>query len=223
VAEEKDIIYDGPPVWAKLTGAVLLGVGGIVLLPIAALRGDWWLLVFAVPLLVVGLLLLALRLCVAVERQAGVVLVTQSFVGLRLREHRYRPSEISALEIARVAGDEAERASDTWYVKMWAGRRGYTVGRYDTRVRALLARRDLDELLQGLRQGSDEEAEIPATETRPAHRLGAAQKHYKTGIALFSAGDRDGAREEFGRALAMASEPLMRRMIEQRLKELDRR
>jgi tetratricopeptide (TPR) repeat protein len=208
-----------------MVGWVLLGVGGIVLLPIAAIRGDEWLLVFAIPLVLAGLALFALRLHVALISPAAVLRITNSVLGLRVRQRQYSRSEITGLDLQRVAGDDRERASDTWYLRLCLEDRTYTIGKYDSRTSALLARRDMDEYLQALAPAPVRD-EIPATdgaEPRRSSRHDAAQDYYRTGLALFSAGDKEGARPEFEKALALAQEPLLRRMIEQRLEELDRR
>ena len=224
MAEENvTVIYNAPPIWAKMTAWALLGIGGIVLLPIALIRGDHWLLAFAVPLTLVGLLLLSIRLHIALLSPASVVRVTNFLLGLRMRQRQYLRSEVTSLDLDRVAGDERERASDTWYVRLRLRNRGYTIGRYDSRISALLARRDVNEALQTLPPPPVEAEAVVAAQPRDARRRDIARDHYKTGITLFSAGDRDGARAAFRQALPFAQEPLLRRMIEQRLEELERR
>jgi len=225
VAEEKsNVIYDAAPLWAKMVAWVLLGIGGIVLAPIALIRGDTWLLYLCVPLAVVGLVLLAIRLRIAAVPSASVLRITDSFLGLRVRHRQYVRSQITALDLHRVAGDDRERDSDTWYLRLHVGRRSYTVGKYDGRMSALLARRDIEEALHTLPLAPVDEVEVVAApKPREERRRDVARDHYKTGITLFRAGDKDGARAAFEKALAFAREPLLRRMIEQRLDELDRR
>jgi hypothetical protein len=151
VAEENvTVIYNATPIGAKMAAWVLLGIGGIVLLPIALIRDDHWLLVFAVPLILLGLLFLATRQRIALVSPTSVVRVTSYLLGLRVRQRQHPRSDITAIDLHRVAGDEQERASDTWYLRLRLRNRGYTIGRYNTRMSALLARRDLDEALQSL-------------------------------------------------------------------------
>ena len=221
--EKSNIIYDATPVWARMVAWALLGIGGIVLTPVALIRGDRWLLYFAVPLIVMGFVLIAIRLRIAAVPSASVLRVTNSFLGLRLRQRQYPRSEITAIDLHRVAGDERERDSDTWYLRLHVARRGYLVGKYDTRVSALLARRDIEEALHTLPLAPVDEVEaVAAQKPSEERRQDAARDHYKTGITLFRAGDKDGAQAAFEKALAFAREPLLRRMIEQRLEELER-
>jgi len=141
---------------------LLLGIGGLVLTPIALANRAWWLLVPAVPLLLAGLLLLQAHLRIVVEHRTTVVGVTNSLLGLKLRKRQYPLSDVVGLDLQRVAGDERERASDTWYLRLQLhttvrtllGRvvphvKIYTLGKYDTRLRALEARHKLDKVLQG--------------------------------------------------------------------------
>jgi len=127
---------------------LLLGIGGIVMAPIGLINRAWWLVVLSVPLLLAGLVLSLVRLRIVVEHPTGAVRVTNSLLGLRLRERRYPPSDVVGLDIQRVAGAERERPSDTWYLKLQLRTRTHTVGRYDSQVSALLARRELDRALQ---------------------------------------------------------------------------
>lgn len=221
--ENMTVVYNAPPIWAKMTAWVLLGIGGIVLLPIMLIRGDDWLLLFIIPLILIGLVLLSIRLRIALVSPASVVRVTNSLLGLRVRQRQYLRPDVAGLDLDRVAGDERERDSDTWYLRLRLRKRGYTIGRYDSRMSALLARRDVDKALQSLPLAPAEAREVAAAEPHDERRRDTARDHYKTGITLFSAGDRDGARAAFQKALAFAQEPLLRRMIEQRLEELERR
>ena len=223
--ETETVIYAATPIWARMAGWVLVGVGGIVLLPIAAIRGDTWLLVFAIPLILAGLALFALRLHIALIGPAAAVRVTNSFVGLRVRQRQYSRAEIVGLDLQRVAGDARERASDTWYLRLRLDGRTHTIGKYDSRTSALLALRDVEAVLEGLPPAAAQDEMDGTDETAPRAtiRRDSAQDYYQKGLALFSAGDKDGARPEFEKALALAEQPLLRRMIEQRLAELDRR
>ena len=127
---------------------LLLGTGGIVLMPIGLINRAWWLLVPAVPLLLAGLVLHQVHLCVAVEPGTGEVCVTNRLLGLKTRQRRYPPSEVGGLHLRRVAGDERERPSDTWYLYLQLGARVYTIGKYDSRTSALRARLEVREMLQ---------------------------------------------------------------------------
>lgn len=154
------VLYDDMPVRARMVAWLLLGIGGIVLAPMGLLNRAWWLLVLAVPSLLAGLLLLQTRLRIGVEQSTGLICVTHYLFGLKLRERRYPPSDVVGLDLHRVAGDEDERPSDTWYLRLrlYAAvrtfgtvkhhTRTYLVGKYDSRLRALKARRRLGELLQ---------------------------------------------------------------------------
>jgi hypothetical protein len=139
---------------------------------------------------------------------------------MRVVRRHYLPDDVTGLELDRVAGADRERDSDTWYLRLRLRNRGYTIGRYDSRMNALLARRDVQEALQGLRP-TPLEAGDAAAEPPEKQRHQTARDHYRTGIQLSGAGDPDGAQAAFERALALAEEPLLRRMIEQRLEELD--
>jgi hypothetical protein len=154
------VLYDDTPVRARMVAWLLLGIGGIVLAPIGLLNRAWWLLVLAVPLLLAGLLLLQMRLRIGVEHPPGLICATHYLFGLKLRERRYPPSDVVSLNLHRVAGDEDERSSDTWYLRLQLHAavrtfgtvkhhtRTYLVGKYDSRLRALKARRRLGEVLQ---------------------------------------------------------------------------
>jgi len=127
---------------------LLLGTGGIVLAPIGLINRAWWLFVPAIPLLLAGLVLHQAHLRVAVEPGTGDVCVTNRLLGLKTRQRRYPPSEVGRLDLQRVAGDERERPSDTWYLNLQLGTRVYTIGKYDSRASALRARIEVREALQ---------------------------------------------------------------------------
>jgi hypothetical protein len=159
--EDVSVLYDGPPIRARMATWLLLGIGGLVLTPIALANRAWWLLVPAVPLLLAGLLLLQTHLRIVVEHHKATVGVANFLLGLKLRERQYPLSDIVGLDLQRVAGDERERLSDTWYLRLQLhttartlfGRivphtKTYTLGKYDTRLRALEARHKLDKVLQ---------------------------------------------------------------------------
>jgi hypothetical protein len=150
--EDDRVIYDGPPIRVKMAAWLLLGIGGIVMLPLGLINRAWWLVVLSVPLLLAGLVLSQVRLRIVVEHPAGTVCVTNSLLGLRLRQRRYPPSDVVGLDIHRVAGAERERPSDTWYLRLQLRTRTHTVGRYDSQVGALLARRELGSALQASAQ-----------------------------------------------------------------------
>jgi hypothetical protein len=136
---------------------------------------------------------------------------------------RYSPSEVRGVDIHRVAGDERERPSDTWYLRLILRTQTYTIGKYDTRLDALQARRELTEVLK-TRVRPQTAAEIEAAAEGGLHsqpRSGASL--YQNGLAMLRSGDVAAARHAFESALALVQEPLLRRMIEQRLRELDRR
>jgi uncharacterized protein (DUF58 family) len=150
--EDARVIYDGPPMRVRMAAWLLLGIGGIVMAPIGLISRAWWLVVLAAPLLLAGLVLSQVRLRIVVEHPTGAVRVTSSLPGLRLRERRHPPSDVVGLDIYRVAGAERERPSDTWYLKLQLRTRTHTVGRYDSQVSALLARRELGRALQARAQ-----------------------------------------------------------------------
>jgi len=146
--KEVNTLHDGPPIWARMAGWLLLGIGGFVLTPIGLVSRAWWLFVFAIPLLLVGLVLLQTRLRIVVERPTGAVRVTNSLLGLKLHQRRYPPSDVAGLDLQRVAGDERERPSDTWYLRLQLRTRIHTIGKYDSRLEALEAWRERNEVLQ---------------------------------------------------------------------------
>lgn len=146
--EPGNVLYNGTPIWAKIVAWLSLGISGLVCAPIGLIGRAWWLLVLAAPLLLMGLLLLQTRMRMAVERQTGDVYVTHSLLGIRLHTRRYPWSDVLSLELQRVAGDERERPSDTWYMRLQLGIDTYTVGRYDSRVAALRAQHDMAEALK---------------------------------------------------------------------------
>jgi len=214
-------LYDGPPVWAKMTGWLFVVIGGIVMLPLALANHAWWLLVPAVPVLLAGMVLLQTRLRIAFEHRAAQLVVTNYLFGLRLRQRKHPRSEVMGLDLRRVAGDERERASDTWYLKLRLHTHTYTIGRYGSRLDALQARRAAKQALQVQPQTA---AEIWATaEEALQAEPERASAHYQMGLALLRSGDAAGAHREFEKALTLARQPLLRRMVKQRLEELSRR
>ena len=158
------MLYDGPPIRTRMVAWLLLGIGGLVLTPIGLIKRAWWLLVPAIPLLLAGLVLFQIRLRIVVEHHTGVLRVTNSLLGLKLRERQYPLFDVIGLDLRRVAGDERERPSDTWYLWLQLGAtvrtfgktkprtRTYAIGKYDSRLRALEARRRLGEVLEGSSQ-----------------------------------------------------------------------
>jgi hypothetical protein len=221
--QDGGVIYDGSPMWAKMAVRLLLGVGGIVMVPIGLINRAWWLIVLAVPVLLAGLVLSQIRLRIVVEHPTGVVRVTNSLVGLRLRERGYPPSDVVGLDLHRVAGAERERASDTWYLKLQLRTRTHTVGKYDSQTSALRARRELGAALR-VRPRARTAAEMQAAVSdRVRDQPESADGHYQMGMALLRSSDAAGARQEFQKALALTRKPLLRRMIEQRLDELETR
>ncbi len=168
MSEERiGVLYDDTPMWAKMAAWLLLGIGGIVLVPLALLNRTWWLLPPAVPFLLAGLALLQIHVRIVVEAPGGVVCVTNSLWGLKLRERRYPPSVVLGLDLHRVAGDERhERASDTWYLRLrlhttvrtlFGQVRPHTkthiLGKYDSELSALEAQIRLEEILHARPSG----------------------------------------------------------------------
>jgi hypothetical protein len=127
---------------------LLVGTGGIVMMPIGLINRAWWLLVPAIPLLLAGLVVHQAHLRVAVEPGTGDVCVTNQLLGLKIRQRRYPPPEVGRLDLQRVAGDERERPSDTWYLYLQLGTRVYAIGKYASRSSALRARLEVREALQ---------------------------------------------------------------------------
>ena len=146
--KDDSVLYDGPPIRTRMVAWLLLGIGGIVLVPIGLINRAWWLFVPAVPLLLAGLVLHQAHLRVAVEPGTGEVCVTNRLLGLKIRQRRYASSEVGGLDLRRVAGDERERPSDTWYLYLQLGTRVHTIGKYDSRASALRARLEVREILQ---------------------------------------------------------------------------
>ena len=142
------VLYNETAIWAKIVAWLALGIGGLVCVPTGLYGLNWWLLVLAVPLLLLGLVLLQTRLHMAVERETGDVVVTNRLLGLKIHTRRYPWSDVMRLELQRVAGDERERPSDTWYLRLQLGLDTFTIGRYDSRVSALRAQRDVAEALK---------------------------------------------------------------------------
>jgi hypothetical protein len=146
--KDGNVLYDGPPIRTRMVAWLLVGIGGLVLAPIGLISRAGWLLVPAVPLLLAGLVLYQAHLRVAVEPGTGEVCVTNRLLGLKIRQRRYPPSEVGGLDLQRVAGDERERPSDTWYLYLQLGTRVYPIGKYDSRSNALRARLKAREALQ---------------------------------------------------------------------------
>lgn|GEM_PF-2235070 len=219
---EQNVLYEGIPIQVNLISWLLLGVGGVVLAPIALLSDTDWLLILAVPLLVCGLVLRLIHHQVAVEAYSGVIQFTLNWLGIQLRARRHQRADIETLAITRVGGDWRERDSDTWYIHLKMPGARYILGRYGTRLEALEARCQLSDIIQSHAQPPDA-AEIRA---RAAARIQeqpvSAQSHYQMGLADLTSGNREGARSAFLQALELAENPLLRRMCEQRLSELDR-
>ena len=217
------VLYDEPPIWAKLVGWLLLGTGGLVLAPVALVNGAAWLFILAMPPLLAGLLLFQTRLCITLNRRTGLIMATNYLLGLRFRQRRYPASDIVGVDVHRVAGAERERASDTWYLRLQLRARAHTIGKYDTRLEALEARRELSKALQpGPRPQTAVEMKTAAEESLRSEPDSAAG-HYQMGLALLRSGDKAQARQAFQKALALVQKPLLRRMVEQRLEELNQR
>jgi hypothetical protein len=142
------VIYDDTPIWFRMAGWLLVGIGGLVLAPLALISRDAWLWVFAVPMIAAGLVLFQRRLHIALEHRTAQLVVTHRLFGLALRRRRHVRSEVVGVDLERVAGDARERASDTWYLRLRLHTRSYMVGRYRDRFGALEARRRLRELLK---------------------------------------------------------------------------
>ena len=219
---ERNVLYEGIPVQVNLISWLLLGVGGVVLAPIAVLSHANWLLVLAVPLLVCGLALRQVHLQVIVEPYSGVFRSTLKWLGIQLWARRHQHADIETLEIRRVGGDRRERDSDTWYIRLKMQGASYTLGRYETRLEALEARHQLSNIIRSQARPLDA-VEVRARATAKIQEEPAgAQSHYQMGLADLTSGDREGARLAFLHALELAENPLLRRMCEQRLSELNR-
>ena len=148
VDQDISVLYDGPPIQTRMVAWVLLGIGGIVLVPIGLISRAWWLFVPAIPLLLAGLILLQMRLRIVIEYPAGTICVTNRLLGLKYRERRYHRSDLVGFDVDRVAGAERERPSDTWYLRLRLGIKTYTVGKYDSRASAIRARAKVNKVLQ---------------------------------------------------------------------------
>jgi hypothetical protein len=123
----------------------------------------------------------------------------------------------------RVAGDARERPTDTWYLRLRLRTARYTLGRYADRESALAARRTLAERLRvGAAAHLPPWPPVEVQDQAPAE-VRSAQAHYREGLVAMRAGDREAARRAFERARESARDPLLRRMSEQRLRELERR
>ena len=141
-------IYDGPPIETRRAAWILLGIGGLVFVPAGWYGHAPWLYVLAVPLLLAGLVLLALHLRISVNHHEDLVRATNRWLGLKVHERRWPLSDILGLDLHRRAGAERERPSDTWYLRLRLGLNTYTVGKYDSRANALRAQLRLREKLQ---------------------------------------------------------------------------
>ena len=141
-------VYDGPPIETRMAAWIALGIGGLVFVPVGWYGHAPWLYALAVPLLVVGLVLLPLHLRISVNHGEDLVRVTNRWLGLKVRERRLPLSDILGLDLLRKAGAERERPSDTWYLRLRLGIHTYTVGKYDSRANALRAQLRLREKLQ---------------------------------------------------------------------------
>jgi hypothetical protein len=211
---------------------VLLGVGGLVMVPIGLANRAWWLLVLAILPLLAGAVLLLARRRIFVARSPDVVRVVDLLGGLRLRRREYPIANVVGLDVYRVAGAERERPSDTWYVRLQIhttarvfGRirprlKNYLLRRYDDRLEALQARDQVARALGGRARVSAAARTEAASVKPPDLRPQGAEGYYQQGMARVRAGDAAGARRAFQQALALAEGPLLRRMIEQRLEEL---
>jgi hypothetical protein len=89
------VLYNETAIWAKIVAWLAVGIGGLVCVPIGLYGLTWWLLVLAVPLLLLGLVLLQTRLHMAVERETGDVVVTNRLLGLKIHTRRYPWSDRS--------------------------------------------------------------------------------------------------------------------------------
>ena len=147
---DKDVtlLYDGPPIETRRAAWVLAGIGGPVLVPIGLFGHAPWLYVFAVPMLLIGLVLLPLHVRITVNHRERLVRVTNRWLGLKVRERRYPASDLLGLDLDRVAGAERDRPSDTWYLRLRLGLKIYTIGKYDSRANALRAQLKLREKLE---------------------------------------------------------------------------
>ncbi|MCJ7738772.1 MAG: tetratricopeptide repeat protein [Anaerolineae bacterium] len=219
---EWNVLYEGIPVQVNLISWLLLGVGGAVLAPIALLSDAGWLLILAVPLLICGLVLRQVHLQVIVESYTGVIRSTLKWLGIQLWTRRHQHAGIETLEIRRVGGDRRERDSDTWYIRLKMQGASYILGRYDTRPEALEARHQLSDIIQSQARPLDAVEVRARAAARMRQEPEGAQSHYQMGLAYLTSGNREGARLAFLQALELAENPLLRRMCEQRLSELDR-
>ena len=146
--QDVSVLYDGLPIQTGMVAWVLLGIGGIVMVPIGLISRAWWLLVLALPLLLAGLILRQARLRVVIEYPAGSIRVTNRLLGVKYRERHYHRSDLVGFDIHRVAGAERERPSDTWYLRLRLGVKTFTIGRYDNRSSAVRARARMDKTHQ---------------------------------------------------------------------------
>jgi hypothetical protein len=213
-------LYDQTAVWARLVAWLLVGTAGFVLVPLALIYRAWWLLILAVPLLLAGLVLFMTRLRIVLDRRTGSLQVSNYLLGLRMKERTYSHSDTPTPYVQRVAGAKRERPSDTWYLRLQFRDQTHTIGRFDDRITALQAQERLEDLLSDRRAPPTPDEMRSAAEDRLHDQPESAEAHYQLGLALMRSGQAAEAQGAFERAGRLAEEPLLRRMIEQRLKEL---
>jgi hypothetical protein len=163
---ESDVftLYNDTSIRDRIAAWLLVGIGGFVLSPIALINRALWLFVPAVPLLVSGLLLHQTHLRIIVDHRIGVVSISRLLFGLKLCQRQHPLSDIVGLDLRRVAGDERERPSDTWYLRLQlhtashtSGKatprtRTYVIGVYNSHLNALKAQHQLWQALRPRRQ-----------------------------------------------------------------------
>ncbi len=216
-------LYHGRQVETALAGWLLVGIGGLVCLPLGVAHGAWWLVGLAFPPLLAGLVLLGVRLRVELDPRHGLIHVRRSVLGLRVAARTYRQSDCLGVEVVRVAGDARERPTDTYYLRLRLATARYTLGRYRDRQSVLQAQYQLNELLRAGRAATPgQEPAEPVALPLPEGAASAA-RCYQEGLALMQAGEWVAARAAFERARDLAAQPLLRRMSQQRLRELEQR
>ncbi len=159
---ESDVftLYNDTSVRDRMAAWLLVGIGGFVLSPIALINRAWWLFVLAVPLLVSGLLLHQTRLRIIVDHRMGIVTITRLLLGLKLCQRQHALSDVAGLDLRRAAGDERERPSDTWFLRLQlyttphaSGKatprlKTYVIGMYNSHLNALKAQQQLRQALR---------------------------------------------------------------------------